>query len=371
MKPTDDHRESSISLDPVHRSTQDSMSQSVLESSGLQNLTDAFGRPLRDLRISVTDRCNFRCTYCMPKETFGPNFAFLPHEELLTFEELARLTNIFVHHGVKKVRLTGGEPLLRKDLEKLIELLSNIPGIQDIALTTNGSLLTRAKARALREAGLKRITISLDSLEDNVFMSMNDVRFPVTKVLSAIDAASEAGLEPVKINMVVKKGINDHSILQMAEYFRGTNHILRFIEFMDVGNTNGWKLDQVVSAGEIRRLIDQNWSLDPVSPRHRGEVASRYRYRDGMGEIGFIASVTQAFCSNCTRARISSEGLLYTCLFGNQGHDFRSLLRGNHTDDEIGAFLRTVWTGRKDRYSELRSENTQGLKKIEMSHIGG
>lgn len=307
----------------------------------------------------------------MPKEIFGPNFAFLPHKELLTFEELARLTKIFVDHGVRKVRLTGGEPLLRKDLEKLIQMLSEIQGIEDIALTTNGSLLTKKKAAALKEAGLRRITVSLDSLDNDVFMSMNDVRFPVEKVLAAIEAADEAGLAPVKINMVVKRGVNDQSILEMAEHFRGTNHVLRFIEFMDVGNTNGWKLDQVVSAAEIRKRVEQNWSLEPVSPAHRGEVAKRYRYRDGKGEIGFIASVTQAFCANCTRARISSEGLLYTCLFGTKGHDFRALLRGKVSDEQIGQFLREVWDGRSDRYSELRSENTQGLKKIEMSHIGG
>lgn len=334
-------------------------------------LTDILGRPLRDLRISVTDRCNFRCTYCMPKEIFGPNFAFLPHEELLTFEELARLTKIFVAHGVRKVRLTGGEPLLRKDIEKLIEMLNAIEGVEDIAITTNGSLLTPQKAQQLKAAGLKRITISLDSLDNDVFMSMNDVRFPVSKVLAAIDAAEDAGLAPVKVNMVVKKGVNDESVLKMAEHFRGTKHILRFIEFMDVGNTNGWKLDQVVSAAEIRQQIEQNWSLEPIPPRHPGEVATRYRYRDGMGEIGFIASVTQAFCSGCTRARISSEGLLYTCLFGTKGHDFRAKLRSNQTDEQIGEFLRSVWGGRKDRYSEIRSENTPKRTKIEMSHIGG
>lgn len=348
--------------------------QNPKADSSTQNelvLTDALGRPLRDLRISVTDRCNFRCTYCMPKEIFGPNFAFLPHKELLTFEELARLTKIFVAHGVRKVRLTGGEPLLRKDLERLIEMLSVIPGVEDVAITTNGSLLTPQKARQLKAAGLQRITISLDSLDNDVFMSMNDVRFPVSKVLAAIDAAEGAGLTPVKVNMVVKKGMNDASVVEMAEHFRGTKHILRFIEFMDVGNTNGWKLDEVVSATEIRRQIEEKWSLEPVPPRHPGEVATRYRYRDGMGEIGFIASVTQAFCSGCTRARISSEGLLYTCLFGTRGHDFRAQLRSNQTDAQVGEFLRSVWSGRKDRYSEIRSENTQKRTKIEMSHIGG
>lgn len=340
------------------------------EPRTLDVLRDVLGRPLTDLRISITDRCNFRCTYCMPKEVFGSNFAFLPHQELLTFEEITRLATIFVSHGVRKIRLTGGEPLLRKDLEKLIAMLARIEGLEDIALTTNGSLLSPAKARALKEAGLQRVTISLDSLDDEVFMAMNDVRFPVSKVLNAIQAAQDAGLAPVKVNMVVKKGVNDQSILPMAHYFREAGQVLRFIEFMDVGTTNGWRLDQVVSAAEILATLEDNWPLVPLDPKP-GQVATRYRYKDGKGEIGIIASVTKAFCSDCTRARISSEGLLYTCLFGVQGHDFREQLRSHHSDEEIGHFLRAVWGARGDRYSELRSENTRGLRKIEMSHIGG
>ena len=333
-------------------------------------LRDRLGRPLTDLRISVTDRCNFRCTYCMPREVFGSNFAFLPHQELLTFEEITRLAAIFAAHGVRKIRLTGGEPLLRKDLTKLIAMLAQVEGLEDLALTTNGSLLSPANARALKGAGLQRVTISLDSLDDEVFMAMNDVRFPVSKVLHAIEAAHDAGLTPVKVNMVVKKGVNDQSILAMADYFRETGHVLRFIEFMDVGTTNGWKLDQVVSAAQILATLEEHWPLEPMDPKP-GQVATRYRYKDGKGEIGIIASVTKAFCSDCSRARISSEGLLYTCLFGARGHDFREQLRSQRSDQEIGHFLRAVWGGRDDRYSELRSENTRGLQKIEMSHIGG
>ncbi|MCF8564840.1 GTP 3',8-cyclase MoaA [Alicyclobacillus tolerans] len=334
---------------------------------------DALGRRLKDLRISVTDRCNFRCTYCMPKEVFGPDFAFLPHQELLTFEEIARLTQVFVRHGVRKVRLTGGEPLLRRDLEVLIAMLNQIDGVEDIALTTNGSLLTLDKARRLKAAGLRRITISLDSLDNDIFTSMNDVRFPVSKVLEAIDAAKHAGLSPVKINMVVRKGTNDHCVVKMAEHFRGTGHILRFIEYMDVGNSNQWKLDEVVPAAQILEAIDSQWPLEPVSPVLPGEVAKRYRYRDGKGEIGIIASVTQPFCSGCTRARLSSEGLLYTCLFGTRGHDLRAMLREGASDEQISERLESIWTARTDRYSELRSEQTrtQRRNRVEMSHIGG
>lgn len=337
-------------------------------------VSDALGRPLRDLRISVTDRCNFRCTYCMPKEIFGPDFAFLPQNELLTFEEIIRVAKIFVKEGVRKIRLTGGEPLLRRELEVLIQMLSEIPGVEDIALTTNGSLLTPAKARLLKEAGLKRVTISLDSLDEAVFQSMNDVKFPVSKVLAAIAAASEAGLSPVKVNMVVKRGVNDQSIEEMAGYFRGTGHIVRFIEYMDVGNTNGWRLDQVVSAREIVDRIHSKWEVEPVSPRHAGEVAKRYQYADGAGEIGIISSVTQPFCGGCSRARLSSDGQLYTCLFGTEGRDLRSLLRSHQSDDEIQAILTSIWRMREDRYSEIRTENTvdsSHSKRIEMSKIGG
>jgi len=332
---------------------------------------DALNRPLRDLRISVTDRCNFRCTYCMPKEVFGADFQFLPRADLLTFEEITRLARIFVDQGVEKVRLTGGEPLVRRDIEKLIAMLTSIPGLADIALTTNGSLLTPQKAQALKDAGLKRITISLDSLDEAVFQSMNDVGFPVARVLDSIKVADETGLSPVKIDMVVKRGVNDDSILDMAGHFRGSGYILRFIEFMDVGNFNGWRMDDVVSGAEIVDLIHSRWPLESVAPNYAGEVASRYRYLDGQGEIGVITSVTQPFCSDCTRARLSADGHLYTCLFGLKGHDFRTLLRNGSSDQQIATFLQSVWSVRNDRYSEIRSENTIPLKKVEMSHIGG
>jgi len=332
---------------------------------------DALNRPLRDLRISVTDRCNFRCTYCMPKEVFGADFQFLPRADLLTFEEITRLARIFVDQGVEKVRLTGGEPLVRRDIEKLIAMLTSIPGLADIALTTNGSLLTPQKAQALKDAGLKRITISLDSLDEAVFQSMNDVSFPVARVLDSIKVADETGLSPVKIDMVVKRGVNDDSILDMAGHFRGSGYILRFIEFMDVGNFNGWRMDDVVSGAEIVDLIHSRWPLESVAPNYAGEVASRYRYLDGQGEIGVITSVTQPFCSDCTRARLSADGHLYTCLFGLKGHDFRTLLRNGSSDQQIATFLQSVWSVRNDRYSEIRSEHTIPLKKVEMSHIGG
>lgn len=333
-------------------------------------ITDAFTRPLRDLRISVTDRCNFRCTYCMPKDVFGRDYPFLPRAELLSFEEITRLARIFVAHGVEKIRLTGGEPLLRKDIERLIEMLGRVEGLKDLTLTTNGSLLAR-KAQSLRSAGLGRVTVSLDSLDDAVFSAMNDVSFPVARVLEGIEAAAAAGLAPVKVNMVVKKGVNDGSVLEMAEFFRGSGHVLRFIEFMDVGSSNGWRMDQVVPAAEIVRSVDERWPLEPVDPNYAGEVANRYRYRDGAGEIGVIASVTQAFCSACTRARLSAEGKLYTCLFAVRGHDFRDLLRSGRTDQEIAEHLRSVWGARVDRYSEIRSSRTVDLPKVEMSYIGG
>jgi len=330
---------------------------------------DVFRRPLRDLRVSVTDPCNFRCVYCMPKEIFGKDYAFLPQKEVLTFEEIARLVRIFVELGVQKVRLTGGEPLVRRDVERLVAMLSPIADL-DLTLTTNGSLLA-AKAEALAEAGLKRVTVSLDSLDDATFKKMNDVDFPVQRVLDGIAAAEAAGLAPIKVNMVVRRGLNEESVLPMARYFRGTGHVLRFIEYMDVGTSNGWRLDDVVPAREIIATIGKEFPLEPVTPAYRGEVAGRYRYRDGAGEVGVISSVTQPFCADCTRARLSADGSLYTCLFATQGHDLRAMLRGGKTDDDIRAAVLAVWAAREDRYSELRSADTNGLKKIEMSFIGG
>ena len=334
-------------------------------------LRDALARPLRDLRISVTDRCNFRCTYCMPKEVFGRDFAFADRAALLTFEEIARLTRLFVAHGVEKVRLTGGEPLLRRDLERLVAMLASIDGLRDLTLTTNGALLTPAKARALREAGLQRITISLDSLDDATFRAMNDVDFPVAEVLEGIAAAREAGLGPVKVNMVVKRGINDAGVVEMARQFRGTPHVVRFIEYMDVGNSNGWRMDDVVSGREIVARIGAEWPLLPVTADYFGEVAERWRYADGQGEIGVITSVTQPFCGSCTRARLSADGELYTCLFAARGHDLRALLRGGATDDELADAIARVWRLRDDRYSEIRSAATISEPKVEMSRIGG
>jgi len=307
----------------------------------------------------------------MPKEVFGPGFAFLPRTDLLTFEEIARLARVFVEQGVEKIRLTGGEPLLRRDLERLVEMLAAIPGLRDLTLTTNGSLLTSEKARALRDAGLRRITISLDSLDDRVFMAMNDVGFPVAGVLAAIDAADAASLNPIKIDMVVKRGVNEDSVVPMARYFRHTGHILRLIEYMDVGTTNGWRLDDVVSAREIVAMVNAEWPLEPAERNYYGEVAERWRYRDGAGEVGVIASVTQPFCASCTRARLSAEGRLYTCLFGSEGHDLRALLRGGATDAQLAAAVGDIWRVRADRYSEVRASNTIPLKKIEMSRIGG
>jgi cyclic pyranopterin phosphate synthase len=330
---------------------------------------DALGRKLHDLRISVTDRCNFRCIYCMPRDVFGPDYAFLAKSELLSFEEIARLTRVFRGHGVEKVRLTGGEPLLRKNLERLIEMLAGIPGL-DLTLTTNGSVLAK-KARALKAAGLKRVTVSLDSLDEAVFRRMNDADFPVAEVLNGIDAASAAGLVPIKINMVVKRGENEDSVVPMARYFKGSGHIVRFIEFMDVGATNGWRMDDVVPSAEIVRTIGEKMPLEPVEPNYTGEVAERWRYRDGSGEIGVISSVTRAFCSTCTRARLSTEGMLYTCLFATAGYDLRAMLRGGSADDEISRAIARIWDARSDRYSEIRTAETAKLRKIEMSYIGG
>jgi cyclic pyranopterin phosphate synthase len=332
-------------------------------------LRDSLNRPVRDLRISVTDRCNFRCVYCMPKEVFGHEYRFLERRELLTFEEIERTARVFAGLGVEKVRLTGGEPLLRRELERLVEMLAAVPGL-DLTLTTNGSLLPQ-KARALAGAGLGRVTVSLDSLDDEVFRGMNDVDFPVERVLAGIEAAAAAGLAPVKINMVVKRGVNDESILPMARFFRDSGHILRFIEYMDVGHTNGWRLDDVVPAAEIVERIDAVFPLEPVAAAYRGEVAQRWRYRDGTGEIGVISSVTQPFCGDCTRARISAEGKLYTCLFATRGTDLRALLRSGATDEELRNAIAGVWTRRTDRYSEIRTERTSDLPRIEMSYIGG
>ncbi|HET9701689.1 MAG TPA: GTP 3',8-cyclase MoaA [Burkholderiales bacterium] len=337
--------------------------------SSSPHILDTRGRMLRDLRISITDRCNFRCVYCMPKEVFGPDYAFLDRKEILSFEEIARVTRIFRGLGVEKIRLTGGEPLLRRNVERLVGMLAGIPGL-DLTLTTNGSVL-RQKAQLLRDAGLKRITVSLDSLDNARFAAMNDVDFPVERVLEGIAAAETAGLRPIKINMVVKRGLNEDSILPMARRFRGSGHILRFIEYMDVGASNGWRMDEVVTARQILELIDREMPLEPVDPSYPGEVAERWRYRDGSGEIGIIASVTQAFCRDCTRMRLSTEGKLYTCLFATDGHDIKSLLRGGASDEEISAFITGVWRKRADRYSEIRTQHTAGLRKIEMSYIGG
>jgi len=328
---------------------------------------DRLGRPLRDLRISVTDRCNFRCVYCMPKEVFGSDYRFLDRKELLTFEEIERVARAFVGLGVNKLRLTGGEPLVRKDVDRLIALLAPLGA--ELTLTTNASLLA-PKAAALAAAGLDRVTVSLDSLDDETFQAMNDVDFPVQRVLDGIDAAAAAGM-PVKVNAVIKRGLNEHSILEMAAHFRGTDHTLRFIEYMDVGTTNGWRLDDVVPAGEIVERISAEFPLEPVEPGYRGEVAKRWRYADGGGEIGLISSVTQPFCGDCTRSRISAEGRLYTCLFGIRGHDLRALVRRGASDEELGHVVAGIWGKRTDRYSELRSEATVSLPKVEMSYIGG
>ena len=331
-------------------------------------VVDTRTRHLRDLRLSVTDRCNFRCRYCMPAEIFNREYQFLRRDLLLSFEELVTLARAFRALGVEKIRLTGGEPLLRKGVEKLVAMLLDATGCE-ITLTTNGSLLER-KAEALASAGLARVTVSLDSLDDAIFQSMNDVGFPVGAVLDGIEAASAVGL-PVKVNAVIKRGVNDHDAVNMARYFRGTGHILRFIEYMDVGATNGWCLDDVVPSAELVRAIGAEFPIQPAEPNYRGEVARRWKYVDGQGEIGFIASVTQPFCATCTRARISAEGMLYTCLFATTGADLRSLLRAGAGVDQIIDTITRIWEVRKDRYSEIRSEATLDLPKVEMSYIGG
>jgi len=348
-------------------------------------LTDRRGRPLRDLRISVTDRCNFRCSYCMPKEVFDRNYGFLPHSSLLSFEEITRVARLFVAHGVRKIRLTGGEPLLRRNVELLVGMLSALRTPEgdalDLTLTTNGSLLAR-KAQALRDAGLQRVTVSLDALDDAVFRRMNDVDFPVAEVLRSIDEAHRVGLGPIKVNMVVKRGTNDHEIVPMARHFRGSGVTLRFIEYMDVGASNGWRMDEVLPSAEVVARVNTVYPLEPVAPQAPGETAERWRYAgdDGaaMGEIGVISSVTQAFCSDCNRARLSTEGKLFMCLFANQGHDLRALLRGPFSDEQIAGAIGLIWQDRDDRYSELRSAGAResgpdvhARRRVEMHYIGG
>ena len=335
---------------------------------------DVFGRPLRDLRISVTDRCNFRCRYCMPREVFGPGFEFLPRDQIMTFEEIARLGGLVTGLGVRKLRLTGGEPTLRADLPQLVAQLRRAAPDVDIALTTNGSLLTRL-AQPLADAGLDRVTVSLDTLDDAIFREMNDVEIPVANVLDGIEAAAAAGLRPIKINAVIKRGVNDHTAIDLARYFKDSGHILRFIEYMDVGATNGWVLDDVVPAAELAERVGAELPIEPVEPSYRGEVARRWRYLDGDGEVGFITSVSAPFCADCTRARLSADGSLYTCLFAVMGTDLRGPMREGASDDELLELLRRVWRVRDDRYSELRSAATPDLEsagpRIEMSYIGG
>ncbi|MDR6768949.1 cyclic pyranopterin phosphate synthase [Acidovorax delafieldii] len=355
----------------------------LVKPTGL--LTDARGRPLRDLRISVTDRCNFRCNYCMPKEVFDKDYPYLPHGALLSFEEITRLARLFLAHGVRKIRLTGGEPLLRKNLEDLVAQLAQLRTVDgvapDLTLTTNGSLLAR-KAQALKDAGLNRVTVSLDGLDDTIFRRMNDVDFPVADVLAGIEAAHAAGLSHIKVNMVVKRGTNDHEILPMARHFRGTGTTLRFIEYMDVGATNGWRMDEVLPSAELIERLRAELPLVQLDPSSPGETAERWGYADAqgqhdpaLGEVGVISSVTQAFCHDCNRARLSTEGKLYLCLFASQGYDLRSLLRGGASDADIASAIAPIWQQRNDRYSELRSslpaDTGQGARRVEMSYIGG
>ena len=331
------------------------------------------GRPLKDLRISVTDRCNFRCTYCMPAEIFGESYKFLPKNEILSFEEIARLARIFVEFGVNKLRITGGEPLLRTDLHKLIAMLTGMPGLEDLTLTTNAFLLPQ-QAQQLKDAGLQRVTISLDTLDDEVFKEMNGRGISIDRVLQGIDAAAAVGLAPIKINAVVQKGVNDHTVVDLARHFKNSGHIVRFIEYMDVGNRNGWKWDQVVPAAEIVQQIDAEMPLEPVDSNYPGEVANRYRYRDGQGEIGVISSVSQPFCANCTRSRLSTDGKLYTCLFASTGVSLRDEMRAGASDDDLRNLITRIWTRRTDRYSEERTElaSLQNVPaKVEMYQIGG
>ncbi|TVO65806.1 GTP 3',8-cyclase MoaA [Denitromonas ohlonensis] len=345
------------------------MSATSIDTAEPFKLTDQRGRPVRDLRISVTDRCNFRCVYCMPRAVFGKDYTFLARSELLSFEEIVRIARIFVANGVRKIRITGGEPLLRRNVDQLIKALAALPEVE-VTLTTNGVLLPRM-AQKLADAGLRRVTVSLDALDDEIFKKINDADFPVADVLAGIEAARDAGLMPVKVNMVVKRGVNDHQIVDMARHFKGSGHILRFIEFMDVGASNGWRLDDVVPSREVIDRIHAVFPLESSQPNYTGEVAERWRYLDGDGEVGVISSVTQAFCSTCTRIRLSTEGKLYTCLFANEGHELRAPLRGGASDEELAAIIHRTWQARSDRYSEIRTENTHELKRIEMSYIGG
>lgn len=345
------------------------MRQVVGSRSVMASLLDQLQRPLRDLRISVTDRCNFRCPYCMPRSVYGPGFRFLPREEILSYEEIARLAEIFARLGVRKIRISGGEPLLRQDLPDLVRLLKQRTGLE-VALTTNGSLLARY-AKSLAEAGLDRVTVSLDSLDEEIFQEMNDADFPVSDVLEGIAAAAVAGLSPVKVNAVVQKGVNDHTLLDLVRHFHGSGHVLRFIEFMDVGNSNRWKLDQVLPGTELIERIADEFPLEAIESSYRGEVARRWRFSDGGGEIGFVTSVSNPFCSDCTRARISAAGKLYTCLFATQGVDLKAALRDRSHPENVEALIRETWAARTDRYSERRTENTEPGSKIEMSYIGG
>ncbi|MGB1683401.1 MAG: GTP 3',8-cyclase MoaA [Arenicellales bacterium] len=338
-------------------------------------ITDTLNRPLRDLRISVTDRCNFRCVYCMPREIFGPGYAFVPRKDLLTLEEIARLARIFAQIGMRKVRITGGEPLIRRNLEHLVEMVSAIDGVDDISLTTNGSMLTARRAIDLKAAGLRRLTVSLDALDDETFKKINDVDYPAIRVLDGIDNARAAGFNEIKVNAVIRRGLNEHAVMDLVEHFRGSGCIVRFIEYMDVGETNGWNLDDVLPAKQLVEQIHARFPLDPVDPNYRGEVAKRWRYRDGAGEVGFITSVTESFCGDCSRARLSAVGQIYTCLFASEGHDLRELLRSGADDDALLSRVRSIWSARDDRYSELRGLNVpipgSGRGKVEMSHIGG
>ena len=338
------------------------------------SIEDQLQRPLRDLRVSVTDRCNFRCVYCMPREVFGPGYRFVPRSELLRLEEISRIVRVFAEQGVRKIRITGGEPLIRRDLERLVEMIAVIEGIEDISMTTNASMLTRERARSLHAAGLKRINISLDALDQPTFQRINDVEFPVGRVLQGIEHAQAVGFNRVKINAVIRRGFNEHSILQLAGHFRGSGAILRFIEFMDVGSTNRWQLDEVVSARQMADIIHAEFPIVLVSPNYRGEVAKRWRYLDGAGEVGFIASVTEPFCGDCARARLSAVGKVYTCLFATEGHDLRDLIREGASDKVLARRIRTIWMSREDRYSELRSSTSATVNhahRVEMSHIGG
>ena len=336
--------------------------------------TDTLDRPIRDLRVSVTDRCNFRCIYCMPREIFGSGYKFVPRNDLLKLEEIARITRLFAGHGVRKVRITGGEPMIRRNLERLIEMLRDIDGITDISMTTNASMLTLKRAQSLRAAGLSRINISLDAIDEQTFQRINDVDFPVAKVLEGIDNAHAAGFDAVKVNAVIRRGYNEHSILPLAQHFHGTGSVLRFIEFMDVGTTNKWNLEEVIPAAELVEIIDKEMPIESLQPNYSGEVAKRWRYSDGGGEVGFITSVTQSFCGDCSRARLSAVGKVYTCLFAATGQDLRGMLRAGASDEELSRLIGRIWSQREDRYSELRGQipvTAETPPRVEMSHIGG